>query len=66
MACATSQPRLVDKNGGVITLPTVDFLETQLIYVNAESVVAPEPVTMSLLGLGVAGIFVRRRMAGRS
>jgi len=35
--------------------------------VNGRRVVdAPEPVTMSLLGLGVAGILVRRRMAARS
>jgi len=38
-----------------------------IIAVNARQVVAPEPVTMSLLGLGVAGILVRRRrMASRS
>jgi len=57
--------QLVDKNGGVLTLPTADILETELIYINAERVV-PEPVTMSLLGLGVAGILVRRRMTARS
>ena len=37
-----------------------------IIAVNARQVVAPEPVTMSLLGVGVAGLFVRRRMASRS
>ena len=36
-----------------------------IIYVDGERVVVPEPITMSLLGLGLAGIAVRRRRAAR-
>lgn len=38
-----------------------------ILYVDAEPVgpSVPEPVTFSLFGLGVAGLLVRRRLAGR-
>jgi len=53
-------------NGDFTGQPISDFT-IGIIAVNGRRVVdAPEPVTMSLLGLGVAGILVRRRMAARS
>jgi hypothetical protein len=55
---------LVNSSGGVLTLPTTDIWETELIYIDVERVV-PEPLTMSLLAVGLAGTLVRRRRAAR-
>jgi hypothetical protein len=67
--CVVNAPPCLD-NGGVGD-DLVDGIlqggELGIIYVEAKRHVAvPEPVTLSLLGAGVAGALIRRRRAARS
>ena len=41
------------------------FSDTAIIYVEAVPVAVPEPLTLGLLGTGLAGVLIRRRRAAR-
>ena len=57
-------------NGGVFSIPADLFTGAEgpsaIIYVEGDRVTAPEPITLSLLGLGLAGAAVRRRRAAKN
>jgi hypothetical protein len=57
-------------NGGFFSIPADLFdgseAPSAIIYVEGDRVVAPEPVTLSLLGLGIAGVVARRRRNAKS
>lgn len=56
-------------SGGFFSIPADLFdgseAPSAIIYVEGERVTAPEPVTLSLLGLGLAGAAIRRRRAAK-
>ena len=64
--CVVNVPPCTDNSG--VGDDLVDGIlaggELGIIYVEATAV--PEPLTLSLLGVGVAGVLVRRRRAARS
>ncbi len=43
-----------------------DGTDLQVLYVDAEPVAAPEPAALLLIGAGLAGLVVRRRMLAKS
>jgi hypothetical protein len=57
-------------SGGFFSIPGDLFTGAEgpsaIIYVEGERVTAPEPVTLSLLGLGLAGAAIRRRRAAKN
>ena len=65
--CVVNLPPCLDNSG--VGDDLVDGIlvggELGIIYAEATRDDVPEPVTLSLLGLGVAGVLVRRRRAAR-